>query len=532
VAAVATVDQGGLVSGHAEGVALITATSEGKAATATITVQGGGLLGPAGGVAVGGGGNVVITVPPQALAAPTALRILPLANPPYDPRMAPETMYDFLPHGVQFAAPVTVAIRYQPAALASWVDPAELVLQRLVNGAWTPLHPGTVDQATRTVTGTTTSFSGYGLGLVILPVVDVTITPANPTVQVGRTVDLEAHAVDPFGQPLVVFRSVRWESTAPHAASVEGRHLTTGRVTGILPGHHTIKVTVNDSRTASTTVTVTEPPPPPPPPPGTFTLRHAPTCSQAMTMRQGALDDRRIIAIDRDNFDAPILFTVEGLPSGLTTDFDSNPATAGAVRLRLVADQALPGGIYPLTIRGTGPGGKVGTLPLTVDVYVLPPGDPDQLVFNFTGSSDGWLRGWVCPGPGAGHADWGQALFQENMVVLDGRGPLSGRQEPNAWINRAIRLPPTATLFRFDASAHFLNDSRTRVRVRVVDGQTSTVVLDQIIQGGGTGVRTFQTYQADISGWAGRTVWIVVEQLDDLASHGQLWLDTFRVIVP
>jgi hypothetical protein len=65
--------------------------------------------------------------------------------------------------------------------------------------------------------------------------------------------------------------------------------------------------------------------------------------------------------------------------------------------------------------------------------------------------------------------------------------------------------------------------------VRVVDGTTSTIIFNQVVVGSPP-VRTFQTYSANIAPWAGKTVRIYVEHFDDLASHGQLWLDTFRII--
>jgi hypothetical protein len=267
-------------------------------------------------------------------------------------------------------------------------------------------------------------------------------------------------------------------------------------------------------------------------PQGSFTLGMPASCAQNFQLRQGALDDRRIVTMARTNFPMPIQFSVEGLPSGLTAGFDVNPVSGDAIRLRFTADPALSAGDYPITVRGTGPGGVTATLPMVINIHaVTEPFDPNLLVYDFTAASaDGWRRGVLCPFPtgGAGHVDWGVGIFQEDMLVLDGRGPASNRQEANAWITRTIALPAGATVFRFNASAHPLNDSRTRVRVRVVDGATSTVVFNQVLTGSAP-ARTFQTYDANIAPWAGKTVRIFVEQLDDLASHGQLWLDTIRI---
>lgn len=73
------------------------------------------------------------------------------------------TTYALGPAGAQFAAPVTVIIRYDPAALPRWVVPGDLVLQRWDGTRWSRLTNLVVDPVARTVRGRTPGFSTVGV---------------------------------------------------------------------------------------------------------------------------------------------------------------------------------------------------------------------------------------------------------------------------------------------------------------------------------------------------------------------------------
>jgi alpha-tubulin suppressor-like RCC1 family protein len=160
---IATVIPGGLVTAVAVGTATITATSEGKTAQATITVRDGGFISPAGGTVTAASGNVVVQLPASALAAATAITVTPVANPEADPKLIPGTAYEFGPTGTAFAQPVTLRIKYDAAALPVGANLAQFQIHRLVGTTWTPVAGSTVDVATRTVTGQTSSFSIYAV---------------------------------------------------------------------------------------------------------------------------------------------------------------------------------------------------------------------------------------------------------------------------------------------------------------------------------------------------------------------------------
>lgn len=175
---VATVSPAGLVTAVASGTATVTVTSEGRSASASITVSEGALIGPAGGTVVLAGGAVTLTIPAGALTAPTPITATPRPGPP------PATpagwqlagpFYDLAPDGTTFSQPVTVTLRLDPAALPVWGMTGDLGVLRQSSGQWSPLADVRVDLVAGTVSGTTTGFSGFGIGVNDPP---VTVAPA------------------------------------------------------------------------------------------------------------------------------------------------------------------------------------------------------------------------------------------------------------------------------------------------------------------------------------------------------------------
>jgi uncharacterized protein YjdB len=94
----------------------------------------------------------------------------------------------------------------------------------------------------------------------MVPVASVTVTPPNATVDVGATVQLGATPRDAAGNPLAG-RNVTWSSSADAIATVSSG----GVVTGVTQGVVTITATV-EGQSGSSTVTVNAAGPPPPVP--------------------------------------------------------------------------------------------------------------------------------------------------------------------------------------------------------------------------------------------------------------------------
>ncbi len=162
-AGVATVSTSGLVTAVIPGTAMITATSESKSATATITVKDGALIGVAGGTVTAQNGNVVIVIPAGALAQQTAITVDPAAVVPASALVVPGSAFDLGPTGTQFAQPVAVRIKYDPTRVRTGVPQQVLGLYTAGTTSWSLVAGTTVDSVGHTVQGTTTHFSRFSV---------------------------------------------------------------------------------------------------------------------------------------------------------------------------------------------------------------------------------------------------------------------------------------------------------------------------------------------------------------------------------
>ncbi|MGE0554318.1 MAG: serine hydrolase [Gemmatimonadales bacterium] len=234
----ATVSTSGLVTAVAAGTTQLQAVSEGRTGTAMITVLDGGAVGAAGGVVSRPDSAIVLTIPAGALAQSRVITITPVASPPAHPGLASGTAYDLGPDGTTFAQPATIRLGYSATAVAS-LDQSRLRLHRYQGGTWQEVPGSTVDQASRTVTGLTSSFSRYAV--VALPgseVASVSIDPDSADVEYRATKALTAAALDGEDAP-IEGKTVTWQSSNPAIASVS----ESGVVTGVLPGTVTITAT-------------------------------------------------------------------------------------------------------------------------------------------------------------------------------------------------------------------------------------------------------------------------------------------------
>lgn len=162
-AAVASVSGSGLVTAIAAGTTSITATSGSASGSATVQVNAGGLVSASGGTVQAAGGAVSLTFPAGAVASTLPVAVTPKPDTVRTAHTA-SSAYLFGPSGTQFSQPVTMALRYDPAALPAHTDKASLRVAKLINGAWTPLTEGVqVDSAGNTVRAQTRSFSTYAV---------------------------------------------------------------------------------------------------------------------------------------------------------------------------------------------------------------------------------------------------------------------------------------------------------------------------------------------------------------------------------
>jgi hypothetical protein len=161
---VATVSATGLVQAKGAGNATITATSGGRTGSVEYVVAPGGLVGAAGGQISTPGSTVALAIPAGAVPAETKVTIVAKAEPTGNEHAIGGTTHEFGPSGIQFAQPVAMEHKYDPAKLPAGVSRASLRVAKLVNGAWQILTEGaSVDTAAGKVRASVRSFSTYGV---------------------------------------------------------------------------------------------------------------------------------------------------------------------------------------------------------------------------------------------------------------------------------------------------------------------------------------------------------------------------------
>src|SRR6266480_1361381 len=281
----AIVSPTGLVTGVVAGSAAITATSEGKSGTASITVTN---------VPVA---SVDVTPPTatvqagqtvQLSATPKDINGLPLSG-----RTATWTSSN------------TSVATVSNAGLVSAVTPGSATI--------TATSEGKSGTATITVTGVTT-----------VPVATVDLTPATATVQAGQTVQLTATPKDSNGNALSG-RTVTWTSSNNSVATVS----TSGLVSGVTPGSATITAT-SEGKSGTASITVTDIPvtsvdvtPP------AATVQASQTVQLSATPRDanGAALSGRVVTWSSSNTSVATVST-SGLVSGVTPGSATITATS------------------------------------------------------------------------------------------------------------------------------------------------------------------------------------------------------------
>jgi uncharacterized protein YjdB len=213
----------GLVTAVAAGTVQITATSEGKTGTASITV-------------------------PAAAPAPVATV-----------SVSPASATVQIGSTQQLSATTRDASNnVLTGRVVTWSSATPTIASvNSSSGLMTAIAAGTV-QITATSEGKTGTAS-ITVPAPLAPVATVSVSPASATVQIGSTQQLSATTRDASNNVLTG-RVVTWSSADPSLASVN----TSGRVTAVAAG--TVQITAtSEGKTGSSSITVPTPPPPPPP---------------------------------------------------------------------------------------------------------------------------------------------------------------------------------------------------------------------------------------------------------------------------
>jgi uncharacterized protein YjdB len=207
-AAVATVSSTGVVTGVGAGTATITATIDGKSGSASVTVQ------------------------------------LPIASITISPSLASVN--------VAWTSTLTATARNAngnaiPGVQFTWSSSNTSVATVSATGVVTGVAPGSVTISASAGGKTGTS----SITVQLAPVDRIVVTPANPSVKEGSTVQLTATLYDARNNVLTG-RTVTWSSSNTTRATVS----STGLVTAKVDGNVTITAS-SGGRSGSTTVTVT-----------------------------------------------------------------------------------------------------------------------------------------------------------------------------------------------------------------------------------------------------------------------------------
>lgn len=117
-------------------------------------------IGPDGGTVISSDGKASVIIPAGALLQQTAISVTVVSNPPSGNI---GTAYEFGPSGTSFRLPVMISIRYNETTLPSVIDERDLRLGTSVNNEWQAVSGSTVDGITNMVSGSTSSFSVYGV---------------------------------------------------------------------------------------------------------------------------------------------------------------------------------------------------------------------------------------------------------------------------------------------------------------------------------------------------------------------------------
>ena len=293
--AVATVSSSGLVTAVAPGTAIITATSETKSGTSTITVSlvpvstvtvspasagiritattqltavtkdsiGGVLTGrvvtwsssdpttatvSASGLVTGVGlGTTTITATSEGKSGTSAITVTKI--PVGSVTVTPATKALLVTQTVALAATVKDSVgNVVTDRVVTWGSSNPAVATVSPAGLVTAVAPGTA-----TITATSETKSGTStITVSLVPVASVAVSPLSAGIRVSATRQLTAATLDSIGGVLTG-RVVTWASSDPTVATVN----STGLVTGVAPGTATITAT-SEGKSGTSAITVTK----------------------------------------------------------------------------------------------------------------------------------------------------------------------------------------------------------------------------------------------------------------------------------
>lgn len=252
--AIATVGPTGTVSVVGAGSVTITASVEGKQASATLDARAGGQMGPAGGSLRLLDGRITVSAQPGAFQSPTMLLFRPAVSPPPDPRGVPGTAWDMDASFFNIIPPPLLTLAYDPARIPAGVTERGLQLYRVVDGTWRPVFGSVVDTVLNTVRGAAFGGGMYAVASAAPSSVAMDGALVSGAVYVGQSRPLTATPLGPQGDTLRG-RTVTWATSDATRATVDA----SGNVTGVGAGTATITATVEGVQGVATVTVLARP---------------------------------------------------------------------------------------------------------------------------------------------------------------------------------------------------------------------------------------------------------------------------------
>ena len=251
VPSVATVSARGLLLAADAGTTVITVTSAGHTAQATIMVAIGATFGETGGSLSAAAGRFKVTLPVGALSQPTQLIVRAAPTAPSDPRALSATAFDITPPSVSFFFPALLTLQYDAATLPAALAGESLQLYVLDGTTWTRVFGSTVSIATHSVTGAISRTGTYIVRSTAVERIVLSGIAVDGAMYVGDSSSLIAHLFGSLGDSLPT-RPITWSSSAPGIVSIDA----SGKLKALLAGTAVLTAST-DGRVASTTTTVT-----------------------------------------------------------------------------------------------------------------------------------------------------------------------------------------------------------------------------------------------------------------------------------
>lgn len=447
----------GLVTGVALGSASVSATSEGKTGSVTVTVKDGAVVSSAGATFSAQGGAVNVVVPAGALSQTSSVTVGPAVSTPPSARLLAGTAFDIGPSGLTFAQPVTITLKYNASSIPGDNPESGLQLYEVVGSSWRVVAGSSVNLSAKTVSGAVTHAGTYAV--MTLPKVEtVTVGGDLSGMPVVTTRQLTATLRDNEGTTLS--RPVSWSSSNTAVLSIDP---STGVVTAKTPGTVTITAT-SEGKAGTASLTVI------PGPPSKIVVNAGDNQSAAAGATLPVAPSVKVTdAGDNPIANVAVTFAVGSgggsITGGTTTTNASGIATVGSWRLGTTAgpntlvatSTAITGASVTFqAAAGAGPAANVAAFSGNGGTATAGGNVPNPPRVKVTDANGNFVAGVLvtfAPGAGSGSVTGGSAVTDAAGIATVGSWKLGTTPGPQTLVATASGLAGSPVTFTVTAVA-------------------------------------------------------------------------------